>query len=460
MRKEVTLTDYNISTVLKEIRDFLLDVGVYTMHQNITTYSQPNRVPKLRNTYTYMVFYNRIYKMYVIFFGINNGYISMMATNEFDNDESIFWQKNLCTRGIMNEYDSDIYSSVGFTKNYYMLYPTPTLYKPNVLVMNYNSDHNTFMISAINKQNVRYQDFTDTTSYDCTTNMFFGDLDKWTDMSGGFYYGGDFICTYELVHRVRVHDVQGSLTYFCSYLYSQVYMVASADYKDLSWHSTIYNAWYTEGKPWIDYPENNYNCYMFSPAKPNYNSLFNVEVFLYGLVDNAPNRDKRTLLQNFGGKLLLGSSTDKKDSDIKDSDIKDLEQTNIWCTTLDMPYYTHMVTTLDINNAVKLPTYWPLYSKSVAEMGHDINTLNGITLVMPMYFMVKRDPQQLDNYSCVGISNVIRYVNMYNMATNHIKNGNYPVEVHKYNCFQTGIRRNMFGLLGYNGIAFRQEGDN
>lgn len=460
MRKEVTLTDYNISTVLKEIRDFLLDVGVYTMHQNITTYSQPNRVPKLRNTYTYMVFYNRIYKMYVIFFGINNGYISMMATNEFDNDESIFWQKNLCTRGIMNEYDSDIYSSVGFTKNYYMLYPTPTLYKPNVLVMNYNSDHNTFMISAINKQNVQYQDFTDTTSYDCTTNMFFGDLDKWTDMSGGFYYGGDFICTYELVHRVRVHDVQGSPTYFCSYLYSQVYMVASADYKDLSWHSTIYNAWYTEGKPWIDYPENNYNCYMFSPAKPNYNSLFNVEVFLYGLVDNAPNRDKRTLLQNFGGKLLLGSSTDKKDSDIKDSDIKDLEQTNIWCTTLDMPYYMHMVTTLDINNAVKLPTYWPLYSKSVAEMGHDINTLNGITLVMPMYFMVKRDPQQLDNYSCVGISNVIRYVNMYNMATNHIKNGNYPVEVHKYNCFQTGIRRNMFGLLGYNGIAFRQEGDN
>ena len=58
------------------------------------------------------------------------------------------------------------------------------------------------------------------------------------------------------------------------------------------------------------------------------------------------------------------------------------------------------------------------------------------------------------------VENVIRYVNMYNMATNHIKNGNYPVEVHKYNCFQTGIRRNMFGLLGYNGIAFRQEGDN
>ena len=89
------------------------------MHQNITTYSQPNRIPKLRNTYTYMIFYNRIYKMYVIFFGIDNGYISMMATNELDNDESIFWQKNLCTRGIMNVYDSDISSSVDFTKNYY-----------------------------------------------------------------------------------------------------------------------------------------------------------------------------------------------------------------------------------------------------------------------------------------------------------------------------------------------------
>ena len=450
MRKEVQLADTDTSTILKEIRDFLLDVGVYTMHQNITTYAPPqNRIPKLKNTYTYMIFYNKIYKIYLIFFGIENGCVSIMATDTLDNDESIFWQKNLCTLGTMKAYDSDVSSSSDITKNYYLLYKTPTIYKPNVLVMNYNSDHNTFMISAINKQNVQYQDFTDTTSYDCTTNMFFGDLDKWTDMEGGFYYGGDFICTYELVHRTRVSTVAKS----ASYLYSQIYMVYSADYEDLSWHSAIAHGGYAPKKPWIDYPENNYDCYMFSPAKPNHNSLFNVEVFLYGKIDNAPYRDVRTLLQDFGGKVVLQGNTDG------DSNIKDIEQTNIWCTTLKMPYYMNMVTTLDINNAVKLPTYWPLYCKSITEMGHDVNTLNGITLLMPMYFMVKRDPQALDGYSCVGISNVIRYVNMYNMATNHIKNGNYPVEVHKYNCFQTGIRRNMFGLLGYNGIAFRQEGD-
>lgn len=340
MRKEVQLADTDTSTILKEIRDFLLDVGVYTMHQNITTYAPPpNRIPKLKNTYTYMIFYNRIYKVYLIFFGIDNGCISIMATDTLDNDESIFWQKNLCTYGTMKAYDSDVSSSSDITKNYYLLYKTPTIYKPNVLVMNYNSDHNTFMISAINKTNVEYQDFTDTTSYDCTTNMFFGDLDKWTDMEGGFYYGGDFICTYELVHRTRVSTVAKS----ASYLYSQIYMVYSADYEDLSWHSTIAHGGYAPKKPWIDYPENNYDCYMFSPAKPNHNSLFNVEVFLYGKVDNAPYRDVRTLLQDFGGKVVLQGNTDG------DSNIKDIEQTNIWCTTLKMPYYMHMVTTLDID---------------------------------------------------------------------------------------------------------------
>lgn len=445
MRKEIILSDNTLNTVLKEIRDFILDVGVYTIYQDITTYTPNSAIPHIRSSYTYFIVYNKLDEIYLTFFGLDNGYVSLIVSSEIDNGESIFWQKDVCTNGTMQEYKSDISSGVDYTSNKYVLYPLPTIYSPTKLVLNYNSDHNTYMISAINQRQVNYQDYVDETCANCTTSIFFGDIAKWCDIEGQFFCGGDFICTYELVHRSRVSMVSKSALY----MYSDVYIVLDAMHTDLHWHSQIHNGGYAPKYPWIDHPESNYDCYMFSPAKPNNNTLFNVEVFLYAKVDNAPHRDKRSLV---GSKLILNGSFDQNKSQVKE-----LEQTNIWCTTLELPYYMRLVTTLDINSTTTVPTYWPLYCRSINEMGHDVNTLNCITLALPMYFMVMRDPQALKNYSCVGVSNVLRYVNMYNMGTNHLKNGNYPVDTNKYNCFQTGVRRNMFGLLGYNGIAFRQE---
>ena len=46
---------------------------------------------------------------------------------------------------------------------------------------------------------------------------------------------------------------------------------------------------------------------------------------------------------------------------------------------------------------------------------------------------------------------------MYNMFTDMMKESNYPIDKAIYNCFQTGRRRQAYGDVGYNGIAFKQE---
>ena len=74
--------------------------------------------------------------------------------------------------------------------------------------------------------------------------------------------------------------------------------------------------------------------------------------------------------------------------------------------------------------------------------------------------MVKRDPQVLNDYSCVGYTNSVNFVNMYNMSTNRVINGTFPVPLDYYNCFQTGVRRSVLGFRGYAGLAFKMDEQN
>ena len=115
-----------------------------------------------------------------------------------------------------------------------------------------------------------------------------------------------------------------------------------------------------------------------------------------------------------------------------------------------------MVVSID-DNERGLPSYWSLFSHNKFKAGHTINDLNNISLIFRLYFMVHRDPEELTNYSCVGYSDIVNYVDMEHMSTNRIINGTYPVETSLYNCFQTGIRRSNIGFKGYAGLAFKQE---
>ena len=74
--------------------------------------------------------------------------------------------------------------------------------------------------------------------------------------------------------------------------------------------------------------------------------------------------------------------------------------------------------------------------------------------------MVQRDPSVLNEYSCVGYTNIVNFVNMYNMSTNRVINGTFPVKLAYYNCFQCSTRRSAWGFNGYCGLAFKMEEQN
>lgn len=106
----------------------------------------------------------------------------------------------------------------------------------------------------------------------------------------------------------------------------------------------------------------------------------------------------------------------------------------------------------------KLPTYANFF------MGEDLlwrgstNQLNCIALCMPLYFYIIRDPQQLKQFSCVGKTDIINYVSMFDMSSGREIQSSYPVENDSFQCFTIGKRRNVGDDLkgGYVGVAFRQ----
>ena len=104
-----------------------------------------------------------------------------------------------------------------------------------------------------------------------------------------------------------------------------------------------------------------------------------------------------------------------------------------------------------------LPTYYVLEGHSLLSRGYNSMTLNAISLCMPIIFYVLRDPHVLNTYSAAGSTDIINYVNMFNMSSGRIIQSDYPVELDKYQCVSIGKRRNASDLFGYPGLAFRQE---
>ena len=78
-------------------------------------------------------------------------------------------------------------------------------------------------------------------------------------------------------------------------------------------------------------------------------------------------------------------------------------------------------------------------------------------MCLPILFFVQREPRVLDLYSVVGSTNTITFVDMFNMSSGRIIQSSYPTEQPYYQCFPIYKRRSEKGLLGYTGIAFRQE---
>lgn len=104
----------------------------------------------------------------------------------------------------------------------------------------------------------------------------------------------------------------------------------------------------------------------------------------------------------------------------------------------------------------QIPHYSFLQSSSSTDWGRNINTLNCMTLNMPLYMAVRVDPDALDNYAGVGQVSGIYYVCSLNMQTGGTYEMSYPRSNDLCQIFPHGCRR---GRYGFDAISIRQKED-
>lgn len=101
----------------------------------------------------------------------------------------------------------------------------------------------------------------------------------------------------------------------------------------------------------------------------------------------------------------------------------------------------------------RIPNYWYMQSHSQFDWGRNVNTLNCITINMPIYMAVRVDPDVLDNYASVGYINGIYFVSMLNMQTSGTYEMSYPKSGDLCQVFPMNKRR---GIYGFDGISIKQ----
>lgn len=381
------------------------------------------------------VYHNIDEDLDLIFYNVATKYqpsqqkIILIVTTEYAPEEEIWYQKDIICSGKDDNTTND-----GSVKNAAYYFPVPTLKEGEKLVCNYNVENNTFMFTVIRNCDFAYE--VDLTTVMRTESIFFGTVIKYLSFPGGFFYGGDFVNTYERFYRQNGDD-----GVFCIY---------DDSFKNINFHKQpppigFKGDW---SYPWCDNPYQQFDCACRNPMNfPEPNRVNRFSAILKIEVDNAPNRRKN-------------AEVDITDIIDNNPTIKKITRKNIWATTMELEFYVRMVCSIT-NSTVELPRYEPLIAQTTIERGHTVNTLNNITTIMPLWFMVQRDPAILNEYSGVCKNEVINFVDMFNMSSDRMDNDTFGInDGHIYNCFQMGNRRSMYGMKGYSGIAFKQEQNN
>lgn len=102
----------------------------------------------------------------------------------------------------------------------------------------------------------------------------------------------------------------------------------------------------------------------------------------------------------------------------------------------------------------KIPNYLWLQSRNRLDWGRNINTLNGITIDMPIFAAVLVDPDALDNYAAVGDVTGVYCISTLNTQTSCTYERSYPTSGQMCQVFPHGKRR---GHYGFDGISIKQE---
>ena len=104
----------------------------------------------------------------------------------------------------------------------------------------------------------------------------------------------------------------------------------------------------------------------------------------------------------------------------------------------------------------KIPNYYWLQSKDRLDSGKNVNTLNCITVNLPLFVAVLVDPDNLENYASVGTISGVYFVSMLNMQTGCTYEMSYPKSGDLVQAFPMGKRR---GHYGFDGISINQTDD-
>lgn len=101
----------------------------------------------------------------------------------------------------------------------------------------------------------------------------------------------------------------------------------------------------------------------------------------------------------------------------------------------------------------KIPHYRYLQSQSSTDTGRNVNTLNCISVNLPIAVYVLRDPDGLANFSQCGYVSGLYFISMRNVSPGSTYDINYPASGNLYQAFPHTSRG---GVFGYDGLAIKQ----
>lgn len=101
----------------------------------------------------------------------------------------------------------------------------------------------------------------------------------------------------------------------------------------------------------------------------------------------------------------------------------------------------------------KVPHYGYLQSQNADDSGRNTNTLNCISVNLPMALYVMRDPDSLRNFSQVGYVPGVYAISLYNIAPGQLYEISYPQSGNLHQVFPHVHRK---GIFGYDGISIKQ----
>ena len=188
------------------------------------------------------------------------------------------------------------------------------------------------------------------------------------------------------------------------------------------------------GSATINMMANAYRCFVHNNTADSYilplfgSTVGDSNTFLRIDIDDAPSEERGNILWASGGS---NNETGKR---------------------LSLPIRT---ASYDSTNG-KVPNYYWLQSKDRLDWGKNINTLNCITVNLPLFIAVLVDPDALENYASVGTISGVYYVSTLNMQTACTYEMSYPKSGDLVQVFPMGKRR---GYYGFDGISIKQSDD-